>query len=685
MKLRYTLLIFTVLLGVQLVKAQCYTDQFQQELLDADPAMAAQYQSYLENGLPGYVEYNEDGLYKKATRVIPVVFHVIHAYGAENITKAQILDQLETLNRDYSRTNLDTGDTRSIFKSIATDMDIEFRLATVAQDGSCTDGITRTYSELTDGGDEAVKNLIRWDYRKYLNIWVVKRIERNWNPPFYVAGYATFPFTTSSTTDGIVIRHDFVGSIGTSDAGRAGRTLTHEIGHWLGLYHPFQGGCTSTNSWTDQVDDTPPVAEPSYNCPIGNNTCHNDNPDQLDQVENYMDYADGSCQNMFTIGQRNRVNSFLNDDAYRKKNTTSTAANNPQACAPVADFYTINLEKIICEGSGSLSFKDYSYNGDISSREWIFEGGTPNTSSAAEPTVSYTNSGYYDVTLIVGNGEGFDTLTRSEFITVLPSVAIRKAPFGEGFEDENFYYGWQLQSSDNDGWDRATDRGSNSSSSARCYIDENTEQNKNFALIMPPVDVSTNGMPLNLHFDYAYARRTTSSTEVLLIRVSDDCGASWKTIKGMTAANGLATVSGAIPGFVPTSQSQWAHMSLDLNGYASDQNLLFRFDVLSKGGNSVFIDNINLAQFGLGTEELAILPEFDIYPNPASAEVNISVAQEWLGGTLELTDLSGRLLLQTEIELPTQQINTSDLTNGVYVLRITKDGLYRSERLIINK
>lgn len=693
MKILKIILSTAFILSVSLSYAQCYTDQYLEELLQSDSQTAVNYSHYLEHHMTTVMEAtnsNDDAKYKKkASRVVPVVFHVIHAYGEENISKSQILEQLDILNKDFSKTNSDTGIVREIFKGVAADMDIEFKLAQIAPDGSCTDGINRVYSELTDGGDEKVKELIRWDYRKYLNIWVVKRIERNWEPPSYVLGYATLPYGTSASRDGIVIRHDRIGTTGTAVSVSRGRTLTHEVGHWVGLLHPFQGGCTTNDAWTDQVDDTPPVAEASYGCNRNANTCSNDNPDLPDQIENYMDYSNESCQSMFTVGQLARVNQFLSSGTYRGQNISSsnlsaTGVNNPQDCRPIADFYTIDKETYVCESNSSLTFKDHSYRGDISSRQWFFEGGTPSTSTALEPEVSYSSAGNYDVTLIVGNGEGFDTLTRTEFITVRPTVAQIKAPFGEDFESVNFGFGWQLETSDNDGWS-TFNRGSNSSNGLRCYIDDLTDQNVRFSLTMPPVDLNSHGTPIDLHFDYAYAPRSNNSSEVLLISLSEDCGVTWKTIKGLTANSGLATIQGNYPDFVPNSQSQWAHGSINIDGYASSQNIMFRFDVLSKGGNSVYLDNINLAQFGLSVNELGLSSKLNIYPNPAANKLTVNAGTEWLNAVYEVRDLSGRLILQSQLTSTDQLITVDELLNGVYMFSIEKDNIRRTEKLIINR
>ncbi len=687
---KYVLLILLAAVS-QLALAQCATDEYQRELLK-DPAIAAQYQHHLDN-LPGHIEYKGEGKNKKATRIIPVVFHIVHQYGEENISKAQILEQLETLNEDFTRTNADTSNTRAVFKSIAANMDIEFRLARVAQDGSCTEGITRTYSDLADGGDinDGVKKLIRWDYTKYLNIWVIKRIERNWNPPSFVAGFATFPFSTSSATDGIVIRHDFVGSTGTSNSGRAGRTLTHEVGHWLGLYHPFQGGCTTNFSWTDQVDDTPPVSEPSYGCNLGTNSCNNDNPNQVDQIENYMDYSNGSCQNMFSAGQKQRVENVVFGNGYRTSNfsngnLTNTGVLTNPSCGPIADFYSMNFETIICAGSGDITFNDFSYNGEISSRVWEFEGGTPATSSDANPVVSYNIPGRYRVKLTVENSSGIDSMIREEFITVLPAIAVIKAPYPQTFEQASFINeGWQLEENSGNGWIRRVNVAASGSASAECQIDDNTPDNERYSMILPPIDVEKHGSPINLNFKYAYARRLSTSTEVLIVMVSENCGESWRTLRGLTASNGLASKDGVWPGFFPSQASDWAHISLDVSSYAGSTNLMFRFDVISKRGNSVFLDNINVAQFGLGEDLISPLDRFVIFPNPTENSISVNVEEGWSNSDVEIRDLSGRLLLQSKILSTEAQLDLSSFSNGIYLVHLTKDGVRRSQRLVINR
>jgi hypothetical protein len=159
--------------------------------------------------------------------IIPVVFHVIHNYGAENISDDQIYDAINILNRDFRKLNADTSFIVEEFADIAADIDIEFRLATLDPEGNCHPGINRIVSEETYVGDnEELSDLISWPRNSYLQIWVV-------NYAAGAAGYTNLPGSVNNvwaaSEDGIVLKSDYCGSIGTSDLSHS-RTLTHEVG-----------------------------------------------------------------------------------------------------------------------------------------------------------------------------------------------------------------------------------------------------------------------------------------------------------------------------------------------------------------------------------------------------------------------------------------------------------------------
>lgn len=317
-----TIFLSNVVLGQQ--SQPCLTDELHKEWILKD---TFSFNEELRANALCQKESNKTSLNKASIRYIPVVFHLVHQYGNENISQAQINDQLRILNEDFRKVSGTNGGSST--DPLAADMQYEFRLAQIDPNGNPTDGVNRIFSSLTANARDNTKAVSYWSSDKYYNIWVVNSIKNNTgDPQSIVLGYAQFPSDRISrpTTDGVVIRHDQVGVIGTGQASQAGRTLTHETGHWVGLYHTFQDGCglagDNCSFQGDQVCDTPPVASSSSGCQSGRNSCSSDSPDLPDMIKNYMDYSDGSCMNIYTIGQKAR--SMTQMDNYRST-ITSTA------------------------------------------------------------------------------------------------------------------------------------------------------------------------------------------------------------------------------------------------------------------------------------------------------------------------------------------------------------------------
>jgi Pregnancy-associated plasma protein-A len=242
---------------------------------------------------------------------IPVVVHVIHNTAAQNILDAQIHSQIAVLNADFRRLNADAASTPAPFTAVAADARLEFALAVRGPGCTPTTGITRTATSVTGWvfPSDAMKSAASgghdpWDVNKYLNIWVVNYIDDT-------LGYGTFP-SMPANIQGVVCDYRAFGTTGTLTPHAAlGRTMTHEVGHWLDLLHIW-GDDGSACSGSDSCSDTPNQAGsspfgpcrtfPAVSCLNGPNG---------DMFMNYMDYSADECMNMFTMAQVARMDAAL--------------------------------------------------------------------------------------------------------------------------------------------------------------------------------------------------------------------------------------------------------------------------------------------------------------------------------------------------------------------------------------
>jgi len=255
---------------------------------------------------------------------IPVVVHVVYKEEEENVSLEQIESQIRILNEDFRRLNADTTLTPVVFQHLAGDIELEFCLASFDPQGNPTNGITRTatpnssFSHNTDNVKyTAAGGKDNWDPDAYLNIWVC-------NLSGNILGYAQYP-GGDPERDGVVIDFESFGDIGTAKPPfHLGRTGTHEVGHYLNLRHIWgNGGCGSD----DFVADTPVASTANYNgapCDFpGANSCIVGTGDLPDMFQNYMDYSDDACMNIFTNGQKERMRAQFAPGGFRYGLVTS--------------------------------------------------------------------------------------------------------------------------------------------------------------------------------------------------------------------------------------------------------------------------------------------------------------------------------------------------------------------------
>lgn len=281
---------------------------------------------------------------------IPVVVHLIYTNEADGtfglsheiISDARVFSQLEVLNNDFKRLNADANNTPSEFQPVAGSMDIEFILAKQTPDGQATTGINRVYGgqAIWSPFDEDLHETSYWPSEDYLNIWVT-------DIGSSFLGYAQFPVSNLqgleefqdglAETDGVVIDYTVFGVGASNPDYNLGRTTTHEVGHFFGLRHIW--GDDSDCSGTDYVSDTPNQLEETLGCASHPSfECSNNK-----MFQNYMDYTDDVCMNLFTEQQVNRMMLILEDTDVPRRNSLLTSLGLDEPIPGTIDLEVVGL------------------------------------------------------------------------------------------------------------------------------------------------------------------------------------------------------------------------------------------------------------------------------------------------------------------------------------------------------
>ena len=359
---------------------------------------------------------------ENGVKIIPVVVHVIHDLGGENISDASIQGALDVLNANINGQGANfLSKTPDVFAAVRGDAKVEFRLAKIDPLGNPTTGINRVRSTLTDQPDPAngVKALSYWNSYQYFNIWTVKKFlpQDDGNT---LLGYAQFPNSGRMSTDGVVL---------LSSQMVSGGTLTHEVGHWLGLRHTWGDAVCGD----DGVKDTPPARDPNFGVNLSDFPYHVGNigigagclGDSMnwagEMFVNYMDYSSDPDVTMFTIDQNAIMNTTL-DGSYDESTgvsgigfreymwSTENVANTGTGdgfkvptCTQEASFVVTTGASSLCQGE-ALIFKGNKTmfgTGNVSSFVWDFGDGTSDNSGSNFVSHTYNSVGSFDATLTV--------------------------------------------------------------------------------------------------------------------------------------------------------------------------------------------------------------------------------------------------------------------------------------------
>lgn len=620
---------------------------------------------------------------------IPVVFHVIHRDGIENISKAQILNGLEVLNRDFRKKNSDTNSVQQKFKSIISDPEIEFVLATKAPNGICFSGITRTLTTSTSTDGAELLSLIKagndvykgeWNTtRKYLHIFICPAL------PDGTAGYTYTPYTNfNNMENGIFIKYKYIGEIESGNSFTS-RALTHEVGHWLNLSHTWG----STNEpgvacGDDNVGDTP-ITKGWTSCNLSGSIC---TAGEIENVENYMEYA--YCSKMFTAGQTMRMRAALNSTIglrssyWSSSNLSNTGANISTICS--ANFSTKTT--FVCPNM-NMVFTDESYN-TPKTWNWTFPGGTPSSSTLQNPTIKYTTPGTYSVSLTVTDGNSSKSISKTNYIKVLDEA--NKIPYLEGFESVQTIAenpNWEiLNPENNEKFEIVTGLGNSGDQCLKLANFKQTVKSKD-ALISKGLDLSKviSSSNVTLTFRFAYKKKVPENSEYLIISLSSDCGMTW-TAKKTLVGNSLALSTDTSSKSWSPIASDWKtiHLTSITSGFWTN-NTRVKFEFVGNGGNNIYLDDINLYPSGPKTEiQLDLLPaksiaQLAVFPNPAENELHIAFEnQKEQVITVSITDLIGRevqfISVNAKAGINKLLIPLDEIGKGNYLLKLkTRDGI----------
>ncbi|MEM7040498.1 MAG: zinc metalloprotease, partial [Bacteroidota bacterium] len=336
---------------------RCYTTEYEEQRRAKNPNILST--EAFERWMSAEIARNKTAGHQRtnASRVIPTVVHVIYSNAGENISDAQVFSQMDVLNEDFQRLNPDTTNTPAAFLPVAVDSDIEFCLASIDPMGNPTNGINRVNlagSPFTSNFvDNTIKPTTIWNPNEYFNIWVC-------NLSGGLLGWAQFPEAATlpgigtgnggANTDGVVCLHTSFGRPPDNPFPgpyNAGRTLTHEVGHWLGLRHIWgDGGC----GVDDFCADTPESDGSNFGCPTTHVSCGT-----TDMVQNYMDYTDDACMNIFTQNQKDRMDVVLGSSVRRASLLTSSVC----STAPEISFVQASSSSTESSASGTIGCRGY--------------------------------------------------------------------------------------------------------------------------------------------------------------------------------------------------------------------------------------------------------------------------------------------------------------------------------------
>ncbi|BDD04729.1 M43 family zinc metalloprotease [Aureibacter tunicatorum] len=640
---------------------------------------------------------------------LPIVVHIIHkgeSYGVEsNITDEQILSQIKATNVDLALENANFINTPEVFKPYATSLNIELILAKRDPQGNPTNGITRSYGGNSNWlyKEESLKSIIQWDPEKYFNIWVCDYGND--------LGFSSWPVSnlpgmealgSTPQEDGVIVNYT---AFGSNDFGGPypileedydlGRTLTHEMGHYLGLFHTWgTGGCSND----DYVEDTP-MTSGSYT-----GGCDLTQPimscGQQTMIENYMDYTLDACMTMFTHGQKDRVEVVLNNSPRRLSLLTS------DALIPVdpSDYYDLALFdveypivtstpdidiNIIAKNLGnqinnvafSVKSQSVAYNDTLKSLPLFTQNSTVNKIISPK-SLSYIDSiATFDVEVEIIDEDIYDFNPSNNFSTNLNSYLHTKSDFipykiSFEYEDENSNKWAKVSKLNRFAWKDSTIIENNKEISFLTLTDNNYINDEAW-LVSPLLNVKEVSEAY-LEIGYTFQAEDNNSSDSLFVYYSTELPERYILLDTIELNN----TQGHFKSNVSLSEK------INLNSFLQEENL--RIGLVKKGGlkGLMGIHEINFYENDVLNTKKPEENSHLIFPNPTKNKrfkirFNLNERQDI---TCNIYSISGRIVKSINFDGTINQIQEIDLSKepqGIYFIKIAYKNSIETDKIIL--
>ncbi len=576
----------------------------------------------------------------RAVYNIPVVVHVVYKTAVQNISDAQVQSQIDVLNADFQLLNGDNTLVGAAFAPFKANVDVSFCLAKQDPNGAATNGITRTSTTVSSfATNDAIKKASTggkdpWNTAKYLNLWVAPAMNGG------VLGYAQFP-GGAAATDGVVIANTCFGKIGTvTSPYNLGRTATHEVGHWLNLFHIWgDDGTACTGS--DNVTDTPNQAGEHYGTfPAGSvqtDGCSAAAPGTM--WMNYMDYTNDIAMYMFTNGQKTRMQAVLASGGARAGLATSLGCTAPTGggttCAAPSGLtnaslastsVTLSWGAVTGATSYSLQYKTSAATAfttvAVTGTSYALSGLTASTAynwqvkSVCSATLSSAFTAATFTTLAatpacVDNYESNNTITTAKAITVGSSI---NALIGTSTDIDYFSF---------------------SNSATAKNIKVTMTATKDYDLYL-----------YNAAGNLVASASTATLTETLKYNNTLAAGKYYIKVVGYNSAFS-ATACYTLK--AETSAATWRQGST---------------------GPDVVDFNDSMVK---------------VMPNPATDDLRIVLDEETFQGetTLRMVDQMGRTIIAQDLDSSESRLNVANMPNGMYIIQLRRDDVIVNKRVMI--